>query len=213
MKKPLPYLYPIVNLDDLQASLGYIQRLFKYGARILQLRDKTEPQRLHEVTCRAVKLAQEMEQEDQIKRFVIVNDNPKICQSANADGLHIGQEDITPIEARRIIGPKKILGLSAGLVEHITAAPLSIIDYIGFGPVFPTPTKVCSVCETGLELLAEACRVSPLPVVAIGGISLERAGDVYATGAASISVISALAQTEDLGGAIRQFGEAFEKNQ
>ena len=201
----LPLLYPIVNLPDFEDPLDYISRLFAYGITFVQLRDKESEARLFSIAQQAVKMANDLREHDGTDRLVIINDSASVCRSAQAHGLHIGQGDIDPRRARSLIGPDKILGLSAHALEHAAKAPLDLIDYFGFGPIFPTATKVCSIEETGLPLLAEFCSLTTKPVVAIGGITAQTAQTVFEHGAKSLAVISALAQADNLEAEIRKF--------
>ncbi|HNY27369.1 MAG TPA: thiamine phosphate synthase [Candidatus Sumerlaeota bacterium] len=143
----------------------------------------------------------------------IVNDDPWLALHLNADGVHVGQGDISPLEARLIVGPDKLVGFSTHNREQIEQAQELPVDYIGVGPVFPTVSKEFPDPETGVELIEWACRNSRLPAVAIGGIALDNVESVLATGAENVAVISAICGAADPVGAVREFLERIESFQ
>jgi len=124
---------------------------------------------------------------------VIVNDRAEIAAIAKAAGVHLGQEDRAPVDARRLVGPEAIVGFSTHTVEQIEAALREPVSYIAVGPVFGTRTKETGYLAVGLELVAEAARhAAPTPIVAIGGITLHNARSVIDAGAAAVAVIGDL---------------------
>jgi thiamine-phosphate pyrophosphorylase len=188
----LPRLYPVVDVE-LAAARGWepvdLGRAFlEGGARRLQLRAKNlDSASLLALTDRLVALARSYDAD------VIVNDRADVARMAGAAGVHVGQEDIRAREARRIVGPEAVLGLSTHSLEQVEAAVVEPVSYIAVGPVFGTTTKDTGYSAVGLELVAAAsARAGALPTVAIGGIDLERAPAVLAAGAASVAVISDL---------------------
>jgi len=139
----------------------------------------------------------------------LVNDHVDLALAVDADGAHIGQRDLPPAAARRLLGGGKILGLSVNNTAQLAAADaagdLALLDYIGCGPVFPTLTKRDTFPVVGLQRLAEFVRrAAPLPVVAIGGITAENAADVRSTGVAGIAVVSAVCAAADPAAACRK---------
>lgn len=120
---------------------------------------------------------------------LVVNDDPELAVETGADGAHIGSTDGDPLVARAILGPGSILGLSIATMEEFSRAPLDAVDYIGVGAVYDTGTKE-DVETVGLEFLERMCAVSPLPVVAIGGIGIDTIGEVFDAGAAGAAVVS-----------------------
>lgn len=122
---------------------------------------------------------------------LVVNDRPDVALLAGADGVHVGAEDLPVEEVRRLVGEGLFIGATVRDVEGARAAARAGADYVGFGPVFPTTTKVVDASPRGLEALAEVARLSPVPVVAIAGIDLLTIGQVAAAGAASAAVGSA----------------------
>lgn len=124
---------------------------------------------------------------------IIVNDRVDLALLAGAAGAHVGQEDLPPAATRRLLGPDATVGFSTHTVEQIEAAAEEPISYIAVGPVFGTQTKATGYDAVGLALVAEAVRRSRgRPVVAIGGITLDRAPEVIAAGASSVAVITDL---------------------
>ncbi len=127
---------------------------------------------------------------------LLLNDRPDLVHAAGADGAHVGQEDIDVAEARRLIGPERLLGLSTHTPEQIDAAGGLPLDYIGVGPVHGTPTKPGRPA-VGLGLVRYAAQRAALPFFAIGGISTENTGDVVRAGAQRIAVVRALTEAID----------------
>lgn len=123
---------------------------------------------------------------------LIINDHADVAAAVGADGLHVGQDDLSPADARRIIGPDMILGLSAGNMDEVRGADPALVDYLGIGPVWATATKKDAGEAIGLEGLASLRTSTPLPVVAIGGIGTSNAADVMRTGVDGIAVVSAI---------------------
>ncbi|MBQ7023879.1 MAG: thiamine phosphate synthase [Akkermansia sp.] len=129
---------------------------------------------------------------------LIINDNVQLAVEIDADGIHIGQDDMPVPEARALIGPDKILGLTVTTPEQMTAVDTELVDYLGCGPVFPTITKEDAPPPMGVEGWAALARMSPLPVVAIGGLNRERTAAIRATGlAAGVAVVSAICSSEN----------------
>jgi thiamine-phosphate pyrophosphorylase len=187
---PLPRLYAIAD-----ASFGDCVRLaeglFAGGARLVQLRNKK---------AGAGELLAQVE-----RVRVIVNDRVDVALLAGAAGVHLGQTDIPPAEARRILGPDRIIGFSTHNFEQAIDADKLPVDYIAVGPIFATSTKENPDPVVGLSLLAEICRSVHKPVVAIGGIKLEQANDVLKAGATSIAVIRDLMDTGNLAMRVREW--------
>ncbi|MFZ0887802.1 MAG: thiamine phosphate synthase, partial [Candidatus Binataceae bacterium] len=132
----------------------------------------------------------------------IVNDRADIAMLAEADGAHLGQEDL-PIEAgRRVMGPGKIIGVSTHTVEQARAAQLAGADYIGFGPMYPGGLK--NVCVgNGIEKLRAARAAVKIPIVAIGGITESRIPELLAAGADAVAIITDLVRAPDIPAKLR----------
>jgi thiamine-phosphate pyrophosphorylase len=129
--------------------------------------------------------------------WVAVDDRLDLALALGADLVHLGTQDLPP-EAARKVAPHLPVGLSASNLQELRWALHEQPAYVGFGPVFPTPSKADSRPPTGLDMLAQAVRESPVPVVAIGGVTPERAPQVWACGVAGVAVISALAGVGEL---------------
>jgi thiamine-phosphate pyrophosphorylase len=169
------------------------------GATIVQLREKDAPdqemidigQQLHPITREA-------------GIPLIVNDRLKVALAIDAEGLHVGQEDVLAEDARRQIGPERILGVSAETVEQAIRAEQAGADYLGVGDVFGTLSKPDVHPPIGLDGLAAIVQAVSIPVVAIGGITLENAGSTVRAGASGVSVISAIMAAPDPQAAARE---------
>ena len=135
---------------------------------------------------------------------LIVNDRVHLVTAIGADGVHVGQGDLRPDVARRMIGPTALLGLSVQTVEQVRAAEelgAGVIDYLGVGPVWPQVTKPDAADPSGLSRLESIVDVSPWPCVAIGGVDADRAALVRRTGAAGVAVVSAICGQPDVAAA------------
>jgi thiamine-phosphate pyrophosphorylase len=126
----------------------------------------------------------------------VLNDRPDLVERCGADGVHVGQEDVRPAEARAVVGADRIVGLSTHSREQIEAAAREDVDYIAVGPVFATPTKPGRPA-VGLELVQAAAQLASVPWFAIGGIDLERAPAVVAAGASRLAVVRAIRDAAD----------------
>lgn len=162
------------------------------GVTFLQLREKDlEDESFYE---EAVKL-QAMAKEYGVP--FVVNDNVDIAVRMNADGVHVGQHDMEAGDVRALIGPDKILGVSAQTVGQAVLAEKRGADYLGVGAVFPTSSKDDAE-EVSYETLKEICRAVSIPVVAIGGITLENIPALAGSGVCGIAVISAIYASDDI---------------
>jgi len=185
---PCP-LYPIVNLrsaddDETQRCLELAVALAAEGVGLLQLRAKSVG--AGAFTELATALTPRLREHD---CRLIVNDRVDVAAAAGAAGVHLGDEDLGVASARRILGENAILGYSTHSVADVHAAAKLPADYLGFGPVYDSPTKAGVRTPRGLETLEAACAAATVPVVAIGGITAGNAADVWAAGAASVAVI------------------------
>lgn len=141
---------------------------------------------------------------------VIVNDRADIAKLSGADGVHVGQEDLEPAAARRILGGSAVIGLSTHTTEQLRAALAEPVDYVAMGPVFATRTKDTGYAAVGTDMVRDAAAfvrgaLQPRPLVAIGGITLDRAREVLDSGATSVAVISDLIATGDPRGRVRDY--------
>ena len=146
---------------------------------------------------------------------LIVNDDVDAACALSAeglaDGLHVGQDDLPPVEARARIGRGMVLGLSVETVDAAKAVDAEMVDYVGVGPVFATGTKPDHKPPSGFDGLAQLVAASPVPAVAIGGLKARHAAQVAATGAAGMAVISAICGAPDPRTAARDIAAALRK--
>ena len=136
---------------------------------------------------------------------LIVNDRVDLMMALNLDGVHLRSDSLSPLPVRQLIGPRRLIGVSTHSVEEVQRANLNGADYVVFGPIFETPSKRPFGPPLGLNLLAEVCRRSSIPVLAIGGITYERVRDIRRAGAQGVAVIGALLTRDDIGEAVREF--------
>jgi len=188
----LPPLYPIVDVDVCRLRgldpLAVLDAFLAGGGRFIQLRDKTTR------TGSLVALADAaVSRARAAGARLIVNDRADVAKLAGADGVHVGQDDLPVDDIRRIVGPDAIVGLSTHDETQIDRGVSTSADYLAVGPIYGTSTKDTGYSARGLELVGYAvAHAHDRPVVAIGGITLDRVPEVLAAGAASVAVISGL---------------------
>lgn len=185
MNLVFPPLYAIIDPTLLTISeLALAESLAGSGVELIQYRDKTASSRRYfEVSGQLAKVLGPKGVR------LIVNDRPDIALLAGAGGVHVGQEDPAVEDARSVCGPDHWVGVSTHNLEQLAAADRTSADYVAFGPIFPTATKKNPDPVVGAELLRRARALTKKPLVAIGGITLERAAEVYRAGADSLAVI------------------------
>lgn len=143
---------------------------------------------------------------------LIINDRVDVALAVDADGVHIGQSDMAYSDARQLLGPDKIIGLSVENLNDIEEANTLDVDYIGISPVFGTPTKTDTAQPFGIEGLKEAVRLSVHPTVGIGGMNLNTAADVMKTGCNGIAVVSAICSAENISEATKELKDIVNSN-
>ncbi|MBP6002076.1 MAG: thiamine phosphate synthase [Pyrinomonadaceae bacterium] len=187
MQPKLPTIYPIT--DTVLSGISHteqVRRLTAGGARFIQLREK----RLRPSEW----LADAIGAVDAVHKAgaaIIINDRVDMAIAIGADGVHLGQDDLPPAEARRLLGAKAIIGYSTHTLEQAAAAALEPVDYIAFGPIFGTTTKADTNPVVGLDLLhAVRQAIGDIPLVAIGGIKRSDLAAVFSAGADSAAMIS-----------------------
>lgn len=141
---------------------------------------------------------------------LIVNDRVDLMMALNLDGVHLRSDSLPPRSVRRLIGRGGLIGVSTHSVEDVRRANQGGADYVVFGPIFETPSKRPFGLPLGLNLLADVCHQSSIPVIAIGGITRERVRPVRRAGAHGVAVIGALLSRDDIGEAVREFTQALE---
>jgi thiamine-phosphate pyrophosphorylase len=161
------------------------------GARMIELRDREQPRNVIERSGHTFRRLA-----NTYGALFIVNDDPHLALELRADGVHLGQDDMDPSEARRIVGPDAIIGLSTHSREQIEAAGAQPVNYISVGPIWETPTKEGRPA-TGLELIRTAAEAAHLPWFAIGGIDTGNVGEVVGAGAERVCVVRAIRDAAD----------------
>ena len=187
MKITLPKIYPITYTNISRLShLEQVVRLISGGASVIQLRDKSAAAgEFHRSASEIVDYAHRHGAK------IIINDRVDVALTARADGVHLGQDDLSPIEARKLLGPTAIIGYSTHSLEQARAALTLPIDYLAFGPIFATSTKTDTQPLVGLDgLRAVRTLDHEQALVAIGGIDLNNATSVLSAGADCLAVIS-----------------------
>jgi thiamine-phosphate pyrophosphorylase len=185
----LPRVYPITDTEISGLShYEQVKRLSEGGAKLIQLREKRASARaFHADAAAALQIARSAG----VK--LLINDRVDIAFALRADGVHLGQEDMPVDAARRILGDNAVIGFSTHNIEQVHEALRLPIDYLAFGPIFPTSSKRNPDPVAGINQLGLVCEVArPMPVIAIGGINQTNAPDVLATGANAVAIISAL---------------------
>jgi len=202
----LPCLYVILDAALLtHPEIEMAQSLAQAGVRLLQYRNKQASAR--ELFEKSRELAEEL-----LPRQVtfIVNDRADVAALAGASGVHVGQDDLGVPAARGLVGQAGLVGVSTHNLEQFSAAAATSADYIALGPVFETASKVNTDTVVGLEMIRAARRLTDKPIVAIGGITLERAADVISAGADAVAVISDILRAADPAKRARRFIDLLE---
>lgn len=209
MSSPPSRLYAVCDADVCERAgwtlVDFATACLDGGAQFLQVRAKQAGSgRLLEWSSTIVERARAA------GALVVVNDRADVARIAGAGGVHVGQDDLAPTLVRFVTGGEMLIGLSTHTDAQLEAALREPIDYLAVGPVFGTKTKATGSDAVGLAHVARAsARLArahdPRPLVAIGGITLERAADVVRAGAASVAVISDLLATGDPAARVRQF--------
>lgn len=180
-------LYPIT--DRRLSGLSHAEQvslLSEAGATVLQLREKIlSALEFYREAAAALRVARERGTK------LIINDRVDLALALKADGVHLGQDDLPPEEARRLLGPEAIIGFSTHNLDQARLAAKMPVDYIAIGPIFATSTKETSDSAVGLEKLRLVRQaVGTIPLVAIGGITFENSQDVVSAGAAAVAAVS-----------------------
>lgn len=203
MNPSIPRLYVILDASLISTSeLDLAARLAEAGVQLIQYRNKQASARvLFEKSAALARICSARGM-----RF-IVNDRPDVALLAGAGGAHVGQQDLDVEQARAICGASLWVGVSTHSLEQVAAADRTSADYIAFGPVFATATKRNPDAVVGTELLARARGMTRKPLVAIGGITLTRAAEVFRAGADSLAVARDLICAPDPAARAKQFLE------
>ena len=201
MRLVLPRLYVILDAAlitsperDCALSLG------EAGVRLLQYRNKSALARQYLNTSR--ELADALRHRD---ASFFVNDRPDVAFLSGATGVHVGQDDLDVEQARRVVGRDKLVGVSTHNLEQFERAAASSADYIAVGPVFNTSSKANPDPVVGLDFIRKVRRLTDKPVIAIGGITLERAASAIEAGADSVAVIGGILSASDPAQRVREY--------
>ncbi len=190
----VPRFYPILDsacFATSEAMLSAAEQLVAAGARILQYRNKLGE--AAQMLIDARELRQRVLYSDSGDSVtLIMNDRADLCLAADFEGVHVGQDDLSPASARKIVGPNRWLGVSTHNAAQVIEADKTSADYIAIGPVFGTASKANPDPIVGLEGVREARKLTSKPLVAIGGITRANCVEVIEAGAGSVAVISDL---------------------
>lgn len=194
-------LYAVTDrtwLKERESLTDVCRNVLEHGATFLQIREKDLDEKSFE------------QEAEELKKLCaalhipfVVNDSVEIALDIDADGVHVGQSDIKGRDIRALIGPDKILGISAGTVEEAQAAEAAGADYIGVGAVFGTSTKK-DARNLSVEKLRSICNAVKIPVVAIGGIGKENIRELKGSGIDGVAVVSAIFKAEEPGKAAEE---------
>ena len=187
-------LYLVTNRyqDSLESFLEKVETACRSGVTIIQLREKNLTTNQYYQLAKQVK-----EITDAYQVPLIIDDRLDICLAVDAAGLHIGDDELPVSVARQVLGPEKILGVTAKTVKRALEAETSGADYLGTGAIFPTTTKE-NAPITLISTLKTICQLVAIPVVAIGGLTSENIDQLAATGIAGVAVVRDLMQAEDI---------------
>ncbi|WP_261013732.1 thiamine phosphate synthase [Streptococcus mitis] len=187
-------LYLVTNRyqDSLQSFLEKIETACRSGVTIVQLREKNLTTNQYYQLAKQVK-----EITDAYQVPLIIDDRLDVCLAVDAAGLHIGDDELPVSVARKVLGPEKILGVTAKTVKRALEAEEGGADYLGTGAIFPTTTKE-NAPITLISTLKTICQRVAIPVVAIGGLTSENIDQLIGTGIAGVAVVRDLMQAEDI---------------
>ena len=194
MNREVLKLYLVTNRyqDSLESFLEKVETACRSGVTIIQLREKNLTTNQYYQLAKQVK-----EITDAYQVPLIIDDRLDICLAVDAAGLHIGDDELPVSVARKVLGPEKILGVTAKTVKRALEAETSGADYLGTGAIFPTTTKE-NAPITLISTLKTICQTVAIPVVAIGGLTSENIDQLIGTGIAGVAVVRDLMQAEDI---------------
>jgi thiamine-phosphate pyrophosphorylase len=201
MRLVMPRLYVVLDAGLVRGpALEIARQLLSAGVRLLQYRAKGLPARETLQTARQIAEFARTE-----AAHFFVNDRPDLAYLSGADGVHVGQDDLSVEQARSILGPDRWVGVSTHNRQQFEQAAATSADYLAIGPIFATTSKANPDPVVGTALVRELRPLTKKPIVAIGGIRLERAAEVIEAGADSVAVISDILAAPDPGAQARQF--------
>ncbi len=199
------YLVTDAGLSAGRSTLEVVEAGIRGGVTVVQYREKNASTR------------QMIEEGRELRALCrrhsvpfIVNDRVDVALAVNADGVHVGQEDMPAALARRLVGPGRLVGVSVENIDQARQAQAEGADYVGASPIFATPTKPDAPPPMGIEGLRALARLCQIPVVAIGGINTDNAAEVLQAGAAGIAVVSAIVSARNVEQAARELKRIIE---
>ena len=200
------YVLTDASLTPKQTILSQIERVLSSGVSVIQYRDKYASDEEAKLTCKAL--------QDLCTRYnalFIIDDRLALAKAIGADGLHVGEDDVSFEEARAVLGKDKIIGVSCyGDIQRALTYEALGADYVAFGSFFPSPTKPHSKVVP-LDVLEEAKKALHLPICAIGGINLSNIGDIARYGIAMVSLISAVYENDAIEENIQNLHDALKQ--
>lgn len=206
LKKARLYLITDRRLSRGRSEIEVVKRALSGGVDMVQYREKHLPD--DEFRQTATELLKVTRRKD---IALIINDRVEIAAEIDADGVHVGQEDLDCEKAREMLGGDKIIGVSASNVEQATKAIEAGADYLGLGPIYQTDTKEIDY-PRGINLIKEVRAQSPIPIFVIGGINPQNVGAVLSAGASGVAVISAIVSADQIASTCRQFVAEIQKS-
>ena len=199
------------NLDDLDfylvtyssisrnGTFSDVKNAVDAGCKIVQYREK------HKTTAEMIEEAKQLKELCKNKAVFLVNDHVDVALAVDADGVHLGQSDISVVDARKLLGDNKIVGLTVHNVEEAVKAEKQGVDYIGLAPIYRTDTKEDSGVPCGPEMISEIRKNINLTIVAVGGINKDNVMEVISKGADGVVAVSAVLDTKDVYSEINNF--------
>lgn len=202
-------IYAILSEEHSQgrSNLQVLQELIEAGVKIVQYREKDKSLKEQLEQCRQLR-----ELTRQAGVTFIINDHVDLALLVEADGVHIGQDDLPVAEVRKLLGPDKLIGLSTHSPEQAQAALAAGVDYIGVGPLFTTSTKKDVCAAVGLEYLDYVVKHIPLPFVAIGGIKPDNLPQVVSRGATCVCLVTGIVGAPDIKGRVQELRHIMQTN-
>ncbi len=200
---PLDFdLYPVTcqALSKGRSNLEVLDALIEGGAKVVQLREK-------DITDRDLfDLAKEFRlRTSRAGMTLIINDRIDICRAVSADGVHLGQNDFPVREARYLLGPDAVIGVSTHSVQQALQAVTDGASYINVGPIYQTQTKQHAGEPVGIDLFREVSKLVDIPITVMGGIKLDNLDDLLKAGARRIAVVSAITAADNIAATVRDF--------
>ncbi len=187
-------IYPVItsSFTNNRSSVEVLECIAKSGAKIVQLREKSmNEEQFYELACEYRKIT------SKYNMLLIINDNIKLALKINADGVHLGQDDMSICEARKL-APNLILGSSTHDKTELLQAQEDGADYINIGPIYSTQTKVLAMGALGLDLLKDLIPFTSIPFTVMGGIKHQHIKGLVSIGASKIAMVTEITQAENI---------------